>query len=194
MGKQRIFDWGIDAPPPRLTFAEYECKLVRVPGRRLREANAYRRKLTEFDSPSRALRVRDSETSATTLKLTTVDLLGEYCAERFGHLAVESLWVVAFGGTLEPVALVQVAQGNANSLAVLPVDVLRPVLVSGRTQFVLVHNHPSGNSKPSKPDLDMTLSLRMLAAPLGLELVDHLVVGRHNWSSIRREHPRHWND
>ncbi len=51
-------------------------------------------------------------------------------------------------------------------------------------KFILVHNHPSGDSTPSRQDIEMTNRLYDISKMLGIELIDHLVIGDMNYTSI----------
>ena len=50
---------------------------------------------------------------------------------------------------------------------------------------VLVHNHPSGDPTPSKADVEMTRAVAVACATLGIDLHDHLVIGRAGHASLR---------
>ena len=49
----------------------------------------------------------------------------------------------------------------------------------------LVHNHPSGDPKPSRDDIEMTKEIRKAAEALGITIHDHLVIGRKGHASFR---------
>ncbi len=49
----------------------------------------------------------------------------------------------------------------------------------------VVHNHPSGDPTPSTQDVKMTLDIIAVAAPLGVTVHDHIVIGRHGHASLR---------
>ena len=51
-------------------------------------------------------------------------------------------------------------------------------------KIVLVHNHPSGHSTPSKADIDYTKKLYNTAKMFDIELLDHIVIGNKNYTSI----------
>jgi DNA repair protein RadC len=55
----------------------------------------------------------------------------------------------------------------------------------GAARLVLAHNHPSGSAEPSELDIKSTRGLQALAVPMGLELVDHLIVGAREVFSMR---------
>jgi DNA repair protein RadC len=56
-------------------------------------------------------------------------------------------------------------------------DILRPVIASGANQFVLLHNHPSGDPKPSHADTTITRKIYEAARQLETTLLDHVIIG-----------------
>ncbi len=55
----------------------------------------------------------------------------------------------------------------------------------GRSDSSLLHNHPSGDPKPSRDDIEMTREIRKAAEALGIAIHDHLVIGRKGHASFR---------
>lgn len=51
-------------------------------------------------------------------------------------------------------------------------------------KIILVHNHPSGNAQPSKKDIDFTQYMHKTSALVGIDLMDHLVIGDKTYTSI----------
>jgi DNA repair protein RadC len=78
-----------------------------------------------------------------------------------------------------------VAVGTVNASRLSPRDVLAPALVAGATAVVVAHNHPSGDPAPSRADRQVTAALRQAAAVVGVDLVDHLILGRREHHSFR---------
>lgn len=78
-----------------------------------------------------------------------------------------------------------VAVGGLRASVIQPRDILAPALRLPAAAIVLVHNHPSGDTTPSREDLEVTRQLVAAARLLGLELLDHLVVSRTRCSSLR---------
>lgn len=78
-----------------------------------------------------------------------------------------------------------VAVGGLRASVIQPRDILAPALRLPAAAIVLVHNHPSGDTTPSREDLEVTRQLVAAAQLLGLELLDHLVVSRSRCSSLR---------
>src|SRR5258706_31045 len=77
------------------------------------------------------------------------------------------------------------AVGTLNSSIVTPRDVFREAAIGGATAIVIFHNHPSGDPTPS-PD-DVTLTRRLVAAGtlMGIDVVDHLILGDARYWSIK---------
>ena len=76
--------------------------------------------------------------------------------------------------------------GTVDHTPVYPREVVRRALELSATALVLVHNHPSGDPTPSTADIRMTLELIAIAKPLGIEVHDHLIVGRQGNASLRK--------
>jgi DNA repair protein RadC len=75
--------------------------------------------------------------------------------------------------------------GTVDHTPVYPREVLRRALELSATALILVHNHPSGDPKPSRADIDMTKAISDIARPLGIEVHDHIIVGRSGHASLK---------
>jgi DNA repair protein RadC len=93
---------------------------------------------------------------------------------------------VALDGKLNLLAEIEIATGGHHGIAVTPADVFRPLIRSGASAFVLVHNHPSGDPTPSREDIAMTQAVVSVGVVVGIELLDHVIVGARGggWSSL----------
>lgn len=78
-----------------------------------------------------------------------------------------------------------VAEGTVDHAPVYPREVVRRALELSASALILVHNHPSGDPTPSRADIDMTARVVEAARCLGLQVHDHLVVGRDGTASFR---------
>jgi DNA repair protein RadC len=75
--------------------------------------------------------------------------------------------------------------GTVDQTPVYPREIVRRALELSATAVILVHNHPSGDPTPSSQDVKMTQEIIAVAAPLGVTVHDHIVVGRHGHASLR---------
>ena len=67
--------------------------------------------------------------------------------------------------------------GNCYESIVRPAEVLRPAVVAAVPHIILAHNHPSQDPSPSPQDIAVTKELAQAATLLGIELLDHVVIG-----------------
>ena len=78
-----------------------------------------------------------------------------------------------------------VAIGGKNFVNIGMKEVLSESVKVGAPKIILAHNHPSGNSTPSKQDYEVTFKLDQAAKLLGIELLDHIVIGKNEYTSIK---------
>ena len=79
------------------------------------------------------------------------------------------------------------ARGTVSHTAVYPREVARRALDLHARAVILVHNHPSGDPAPSRPDTLMTQEVGRALAAIGVALHDHVIVGNGRWFSFRQE-------
>ena len=82
-------------------------------------------------------------------------------------------------------AIETVSIGSLNASLVHPREVFKPAVAISAAAVIVAHNHPSGNARPSGDDLDLTARLDRCGELLGVALLDHLVVGDTEVTSIR---------
>jgi DNA repair protein RadC len=97
----------------------------------------------------------------------------------------EAVAVLCLGARHQPLHAGIVAMGSLNSAAVHPREVFRIAVAVNAAALVLAHNHPSGDPEPSEDDVRLTRRLQRCGETLGIELLDHLVIGNARWVSLR---------
>ncbi len=78
-----------------------------------------------------------------------------------------------------------ISVGNINSSVVDPREVYKPALEKAARGIILLHNHPSGDSTPSKSDIDVTRRLRDAGTILGVTFIDHIIIGDGEYTSMK---------
>jgi len=111
-------------------------------------------------------------------KLETPDLVASYMRDAFNEYPEqEQFWVVHLNRKNRARGRQLVTLGTQNSSLVHPREVYRAAIVAGAAAIVCVHNHPSGDPSPSSADITVTRQLREAAKTIGIELLDHVIVG-----------------
>lgn len=109
------------------------------------------------------------------------------CLREAQEAGREEFWVVFLDPSpsgYEPAGVARLAVGGEDSVVVPLPLLLRLVLLSGRDSFLVAHNHPGGDPRPSTSDWTMTSGLIEAAELLELEIVDHLIVGDGCYASL----------
>jgi DNA repair protein RadC len=84
------------------------------------------------------------------------------------------------------IEVVVVSIGSLDHTFMAPREVFRDALLANAAALVLAHNHPSGDPSPSRDDELLTRRLVRAGELVGVELLDHLVVGGQRWISLAR--------
>lgn len=105
-----------------------------------------------------------------------------FAAERYR--AHESVWVVLLDARSHVIATHEVARGGVTSVQLEPACIFRAAIVAGAPSLLLVHNHPSGDPKPSAEDITFTKQIAEGATLLGLHLLDHVVIAHQGYVSL----------
>ena len=106
-------------------------------------------------------------------------LINEMCYEKR-----EIVKVVLLNIKNKIIKIVDVCYGGTNSAILKPKDVLQEAIRLGVPKIILVHNHPSGDPTPSKSDFEFTDRLLEASRTMGIELLDHIVIGENKFESI----------
>ena len=152
--------------------------LVRIPGiGRARAAQILaalelgRRSLTH--APSARLRIRGPRDAAA------------YLMPRFGSRGVEQFGIMLLDAKHRVMRTAVLSVGTLNSSIVEPREVFREAAIGGATAIVIFHNHPSGDPTPSPEDVALTRRLVAAGSLIGIDVVDHVVLGDARFCSIK---------
>lgn len=75
--------------------------------------------------------------------------------------------------------------GTVNNSSVTARDVFREAVKNNATSMIIVHNHPAGSIMPSKDDIYLTMEFIKLGRMMGINVIDHLIIGKNNYYSLR---------
>ncbi len=99
----------------------------------------------------------------------------------------EHFIVVALNTKNEPVAINVCHIGSLNASIVHPREIMKIAVLSNAASILVAHNHPSGNTSPSPEDISVTERLKHAGELMGIELLDHLIVGDGTFLSLKEK-------
>jgi len=117
--------------------------------------------------------------------LTNWKQLIDYCHTALAHEKTEQFRVLFLDRKNVLIADEVQQRGTIDHTPVYPREVVKRALALNAAALILVHNHPSGDPKPSREDIDMTREIKTAAEALGLSIHDHLVIGRKGHARFR---------
>jgi DNA repair protein RadC len=163
-----------------------------------RVITALAERLTEVQGVGHAVVLEFKITQAVAQKLTRSRVLGrcivsswrellDYCHTHMSHRETEQFRVLYLDR--KNILILDEAQGEGSidHVPVYPRNIVKRALEVNASAIILVHNHPSGDLTPSPQDIDMTRQVAEAAAPLGITLHDHLVIGASTEISFRTD-------
>ena len=115
--------------------------------------------------------------------LNTPKELYQFLCSKMQDLSVEVSWVILLNQKLCYVDDRCLSQGGITSTVVDPRLVLKYALSRNAAALVLAHNHPSGNTRPSQDDDNLTARLKKACEAVGIRFVDHLVISANGFYS-----------
>lgn len=113
------------------------------------------------------------------------DKLIDYCSAQVAHNKIEEFHILFLDRKNVLIKHERQQTGTIDHTPVYPREVVKRALELGASALILVHNHPSGDPTPSKADIAVTQDIKKAAAPLGLALHDHVIIGKNRHTSLR---------
>lgn len=110
--------------------------------------------------------------------------LVNYCKILAGQIEREEFWVI-FIDSKNMVVKEHMIPGTIDRVSVYPREIVRSALLANAYSAVIMHNHPSGNVRPSEADLELTREVQEALALVNIELLDHIIVSQGSHFSFK---------
>lgn len=112
-----------------------------------------------------------------------------FCQQRFRRLIQDALQeefhIVTLNTKHNIINTHQITVGTLDASLVHPREVFRPAIRDASSAILLAHNHPSGCPEPSRQDFEVTRRLTEVGNTIGIQVLDHIVMGTKGCVSIR---------
>ena len=108
--------------------------------------------------------------------LTSWSEVQHFCVTRLAHEPIEHFMILCLDNRNRLIAEEVLSRGTVDQTPVYVREVINAALRHHAKSVILVHNHPSGETEPSRADIDMTTELKTALALVTITLLDHLIV------------------
>lgn len=133
-----------------------------------------------------ARRMAREEAGKGTCFVTAAEV-AEYYMEDLRHQEQEVLPLLMLNQRGRLLREKYIFKGTVNASIISPREIYLEALSSRAVQIILLHNHPSGDARPSREDLQVTKRIREAGELLGITLTDHIIIGEHAYVSFREK-------
>lgn len=154
--------------------------------------------LTRIDGVSENTATAIKATYAIAIRMLKQDLEGkpilnswtrlmDYCHATMAHEKKEHFRILFLNKKNELIADEIQNSGTVDHTPAYPREIMKRTLELGATAIILMHNHPSGDPKPSQADIDMTRLIMRAAEPFAITIHDHIVISRNGYTSLKNQ-------
>lgn len=110
-----------------------------------------------------------------------------YFHDRISNLDHEEVWAVFLTGRHSVISEMMLSKGTLTQTSIDCRTVLRNALLVNAVSLILLHNHPSGDPRPSAQDIHFTDRLNKACSLMDIHLLDHIVIGDKSFFSFANE-------
>lgn len=114
------------------------------------------------------------------------EIFREYYEENF-DMDKEHFSIIMVNTKNKIIGINIVSMGTLKQTLVHPREVFRPAVIASASKIFLCHNHPSGGPTQSKEDIAITKRLKEAGKILGIEVLDHIILGDNKYKSLLEE-------
>ena len=117
--------------------------------------------------------------------IADMDALIDYCRMAMAYQDVEEFRLIYLNGKNRVIAEVTQQKGTINHVAIHPREVVKSALDNHASAVIMVHNHPTGDTTPSRADIDITKKVYEALSAVNIQLHDHVIVSKYGCYSFR---------
>lgn len=145
--------------------------------------------------PSKAMQIlamaelgkRYSQTKFTTKFFSSASKVYEFMREKLEDKKQENFVVMLLNNRNYLIDDILITKGVLNASIIDPREIFKPAIKHSASRIILVHNHPSGDSSPSKEDIEVTKNIIEAGELLGIKVLDHVIIGKNSYWSWKEK-------
>ncbi len=113
--------------------------------------------------------------------------IADYYMEELRHQKQEQTKLLMLNTKMKLIGESDISKGTVNASLVSPRELFIEALECNAVSIILLHNHPSGDPTPSKSDILLTKRVQEAGKLIGIELLDHIIIGNHCYMSFAEQ-------
>ncbi|MDP3014911.1 MAG: DNA repair protein RadC [bacterium] len=121
------------------------------------------------------------------IPLTSPKAVADYLRQKLGREKKENFVILSLDSRNNLIKDAIVSVGTLNANLVHPREVFKEAIDARAASVIVAHNHPSGDSEPSEDDLVITKRLVEAGKIMGIEINDHIIVGKTTYRSLKKD-------
>lgn len=125
------------------------------------------------------------ESAGKLLDFHTPATIAQYYMEDLRHKKQEFMKLLLLNTRSRLIGEKDISIGTVNAAIVSPREIFVEALSKNAVYIILLHNHPSGDPTPSSEDVQSTQQIRMAGNLIGIDLLDHIIIGDNCYTSLR---------
>jgi DNA repair protein RadC len=111
--------------------------------------------------------------------------VAKYFIPRMRGARTESFYIAMLNTANIVISIKKISEGSLNSSVVHPREVFRIAVIESAASIIALHNHPSGNTEPSKEDISLTKQIALAGSMMSIQLLDHIIIAGETFTSLR---------
>ena len=120
-------------------------------------------------------------------KITDKEVFLSFLRNKIGYEDVEKFYVIYLSSSNEVIAFEESSSGTLDRSSIYPREIYKRVIMENAKSIIIAHNHPSGNTCPSKCDIDITNEIAKGLKNFGALLLEHIIITRDSYFSFLEE-------
>ncbi len=113
------------------------------------------------------------------------DAMIDYCRTEMSHLDIEEFRIIFLDVKFRVIGEEVMQRGTINQVAIHPREVVKMAMEKKASALILVHNHPSGDVKPSRADVEITKQIKQALEAINISLLDHIIISKYDYASLK---------
>ena len=129
---------------------------------------------------------RHSQAQKPIKKITCAEDVFNHFHERLKDKKQEEFWILMLNTQNNIIGEHMVSKGILDATIIHPREVFKPAIKNSAAKIILVHNHPSGDCKPSEEDVEISTKILHTGEEIGVWVVDSVIISNEKWNSIKQ--------